>query len=273
MSRLGLLLRLILVWLLGSTILAAFSWIVLGLGLGPGGGRALGRLGVWASYWAVLGAIFFLGLTLEQRFTRLCRAAPRLSEGFQLTIRRAFEDLPLPWPLVRVFPSALPQFAVVRSWGGAGSVFVSEGLAALLSEEELRAVLRWCALRCARPGLSLQSLFGQMAIWAFSCIPEGWRSTVLEQALPRFDRSSSKEVRGLRPWSSLRFLVFFPFANGFFRLSQFNLRPEPDLRLAGAELHRSMPALSEHWFSAMRKISRAAQTWYVPVISEPLPRA
>ena len=151
-------------------------------------------------------------------------------------------------------------------------MYLSRGLVASLTEDELRAVLRWSALRCARSGLGLESLCGAAAIRLFRGVPSSWRAIALEGGLPIPGDAPGRHVPELNPLSALRFLVVYPWADLFFRCSHLarmlgsspveELLPDPS---------GIMGLWAEDWIGAMRKASRAAEVWRTAIV--PAPRA
>jgi hypothetical protein len=159
----------------------------------------------------------------ERSILHAYRAKEESPKGLVRSIQLAMKDENLPTPRLSVFADPSPNILVVRSLGGKGSILMSQGLIALLNEEELRAVLSWCSFRLKQRGIVFQSFCSVLAIWILSLAPTSWVSLVFS------GRTLSRdEERTLSPISAVGFLILFPIARFFFRLGrpiQTSLRP------------------------------------------------
>lgn len=239
-------LRLSLFSLVVAAIVSAFAWAILGgvhaiawraWLMGP---AAVGAAWLWIAISAEAGLAHSLGYV---------EAAP---PALAYTIARAFERLAGKAPRVFVFGSPLPSFAVARSFVGEGEgvIFISRGLLAQLSENELRAALRWCALRSRQPGVALESLCAYAALRLYALAPAGWREV-----------GSRPGARGLDPLSCLAFLFVHPLAQYLAEAGR-HWPDEVDLALV-PDPSGVMGEWQEHWFSAVRGVRRALDTWRV----------
>lgn len=247
MSRvLSLLARLFVFSVIVAAVISAFAWALVG-GFHEIAWRA------WFVGPAVVGtAWLWTAISAEAGLTRTLGYVEVAPPALKHTIARAFERLGGKPPRVMIFASPLPSFAVARSFVGEGPgvVFLSRGLLAQLSERELRAALRWCALRSRQPGLALESLCAYAAIRLFALAPAGWR-----------DVGSKPGVRGLEPWSCLAYLFVHPLAR-FLAEAGRHWPDEIDLALV-EDPTGLMGEWQEHWFSAVREVRRALATWRV----------
>jgi hypothetical protein len=144
-------------------------------------------------------------------------------------------------------PDPAPSALVVRSLLGRGRILVSQGILALLSEEELRALLGAAVIRCGDRRLPLQSACALLAVTTLSLAPREWVSMVFAGRTPRPERGKK---RPLSPVSALRFLAIFPIARVFMKLGSM-----------GESALRARLLDSPHSGAAVRKISHAIHPW------------
>ncbi len=119
-------------------------------------------------------------------------------------------------PKLAVFPSSAPNAVVVRELGSPGTLLLSQGLLALLSEPELRSILRLCAVELRSPGIRIRSLSAVLALWVLELAPRNWVETILTGR--RIPKPNSKNSLG--PFSAMLFLLLFPAARSFLALSR-----------------------------------------------------
>lgn len=196
--------------------------------------------------------LVFVGLRTERVVSRFLRAGELADIPLQRTFERVVteletaKDYEVMRPEVWLYPDALPNALAVRGFGGDGSIFLSQGLVAQLTEAEIRAVLKTSLLRLQESQWVLNSLCAGLAIRIFRRMPVGWKKLLFSSA-----QSTRQEGESLTVWNLVVFLLLFPFGRFFQRLciripieqSQDGLTPED----------------KNAWQDAVRKIRTAAE--------------
>lgn len=109
---------------------------------------------------AAICLIFVLGLIFqsEKGLLRFLTLKDTLPPGLERSLQYATEDLEICTPQLVIHTSALPSVYLWRSPRSAGTISLSQGLLACLSENELRAILRLTSLRALAHDLPSQTL-------------------------------------------------------------------------------------------------------------------
>lgn len=155
------------------------------------------------------GVIGLLGMILiaaysEHGIAKAYHAEKPIPQGLMRTLQFIDEEGSEPTPHLLVYSDPTPNVFTVRSFGGKGTVLLSQGLVALLNEEELRAILRMCLYRVRKTPLVFQSFCAQLTIWSLASAPQVWVDLVFS------GRTLSKEEeRLLSPLSTVGFLISF----------------------------------------------------------------
>src|SRR5690606_9906586 len=82
-------------------------------------------------------------------------------------------------PRIRIFVDPSPNVFVARSWMGQGTLYLSQGLLHLLTEQELRDVLRESMLRLDHPALVTSSYGAVLASLMLAKAPRHWALAAL----------------------------------------------------------------------------------------------
>lgn len=199
------------------------------------------------------GVLLLSALCAERAVKKVCKATDRASPGMARTIELVMRQHPAAVPRVLIYPDPFPNALVVRSLGSTGTLFLSQGLIALLTDQELQAILGMCIEALGRPGILLQSFSSTLALWVLSGWPEAWRNLVFPGRL-----KWKEQKRILSPLSTLPILVLFPVALVFYRLGHLQL-PEPQ-----------SSRLDENRSIAVRKINQTLRIWGLSERREPL---
>jgi hypothetical protein len=189
--------------------------------------------------------MLFIAWKSEYIVARVHRASSVIPDGLHRTLELALSgDIEKQWPHLLVFSDPSPNALIIRSWGGSGTILVSQGLVALLNEEELRAILQLCVLRLKEPGIAFQSFCFIFALGALSFAPRPWVNLVFTgRTLPRV------EERLLGPCSALGFLVLFPVVRFFLYFGRSPIRSRTTSQLGGI------------YSAAMQKVAQAIHIW------------
>ncbi len=225
------------------------TWAMLAAGAGWAFDGISGAILAGMIMTAFLAGVAFFSEWLIKRLLWVRPPRADLLDGLHRSMERAIEERGsgrVPRMQVIAEPSA--NLIVARSWFGKGSVFISQGMLVLLTEEELRAILRLCLKRLEQPDLPLQSLCAVLASWMLWFAPRGWVNSLLagRPVLP-------EERRFFNPLSLLRFLMFFPLAQALIRLGG-----------RGAVLGfvpKGSVSRSNELIDALRKIEKSAHLW------------
>jgi hypothetical protein len=208
------------------------------------GSAILGREGVIVGIILALTGIFVIAIGAEKGIILAHGATIEIPKGLKRSLEKILEELYQKKLRILIYPDPTPNALVIRSFGGSGTVLLSQGLVALLNEEEVRSVLRLCLVRIREPGIVFQSFCSLLAVWSLSFAPRLWVNLVFAgRTLTRI------EERLLSPISAIGFLVLFPFARFLLNLGR------PPFR--GQTLHGLGGASS----SAIQKISQAVHLW------------
>jgi hypothetical protein len=192
---------------------------------------------------ALIGMVIVASLA-ERSVSRAHFAGKNIPKGLSRTLAIAMEGQPGKVPHILIFADPSPNALLIRSLGGRGTILLSQGLIALLSEEELRSVLRLCVSRIREPGIVLQSFCCTLVVWALNFAPYAWVNLVFEGR-----ELSSSDERFLGPFSALGFLVLFPAVRFFITFGRPPLRNQQPIGLGGT------------YSSAVQKITQAVHIW------------
>lgn len=186
----------------------------------------------------------------DRFFARVLRASREIPAGLDTTLRFAHEELVredafrYPVPRFWVYPDALPNALTVRSLGSEGSIFISQGLLGILSEAELRAVIRESIRRIEDSEWLFNSLCASLASRTLRLVPAGCRQLFFAGAAPGAFRGNLGVTR------LVTFLLVAPLARLFLGFCG------ESSRYGGP---RDPGGLSEpHLVTAMRKAAAAA---------------
>jgi Zn-dependent protease with chaperone function len=172
---------------------------------------------------------------LAERIQCLAHSAQtELPAGLSRTVERVAAALgpatPGPnMPRIRVFSDPAPSALVARSLGGHGTVLVSQGLLALLDEEELRDVLRALLLGARARGIVVRSASAALASAVLGLAPKRWSRLV-------FGGAPGGPAGSAGPGAALAFAAFFPPARFYLSMS----RPIGNPPLPGSSARRRL---------------------------------
>jgi len=232
MLRLRILARSILVLLFLITPVAAVGyWLQTSEGAAAG---ALAGLGFW----------IFLMFLAERGIRLSIGAKEDLPAGVCRSAEMATAGNPDELPRIIVYEEAAPNAIVARSFGSRGTVFLSQGLIALLDEQELRAVIQMAKARVRSPGIVLQTFCAFLSVLLLLMAPKQWSKLFFSgRPLHR------GEEQMLSPFSVFRFLLVFPATRFFLSASHM----PRDLQIASETRDAAV--------SALRKIARSVSIW------------
>jgi heat shock protein HtpX len=220
-------------------LICSLPALVLGTALGGCSGAFIGVV-------LSLGSVLLVALTSEYLIAKVYQARAEIPRGLSRSLELTLSNIPgkRKLPKLLIYSDPAPNILVIRSLGGSGSVLVSQGLIALLNEEELRAVFQFCLGRISTLGIVFQSVCSLLALWILTVSPHTWVNLVfVGRTLP------SREEALLSPFSALSFFVLFPLAQFFLNLGRFPKR-------------RKEISQPESTFSrAMQKISLSIHIW------------
>lgn len=201
-------------------------------------GAILGTVIVWLG-------LFFAALWAEKGIARAHGATSQVPKGLARSLDRVLmEEKSSLRPRVMVYSDASPNALAIASLGGPGTILLSQGLIALLNEEELRVVLLLCLSRLKESGIRFQSFCSILAVWALGFAPPAWVGLVFS------GKVLSKSDEGLlHPPAVVGFLVVFPLARLFLRLG----KPVRKYENPGKS--------NEFYAAALQKIVHAIQIW------------
>lgn len=172
---------------------------------------------VGAAAGAIAGALFwvFVMFWAEHGIRLSIGAKEEMPAGVLRTSIVAASSLPYQAPRVVVYEETAPNAIVARSFWSRGTVMVSQGLIALLDEQELRAIIRLAHARARSPGIVLQTFCAFFSVLLFLLVPQSWSKLFFSgRPLHR------GEEQLLSPASMLRFLLIFPATRFFLNASQ-----------------------------------------------------
>jgi hypothetical protein len=220
--------------------LAGLGWLAAGW-RGAAAAAALGTL--------VLLITAFRG---ERIVGRLHGARDALPGGLRRTLGRVLDAESGAAPRLLLVPDPSPNALVAGSLGGGRTIFLTQGLVALLTEPELRAILTQCVRRARAPGAALRTLTAVLAYRVLSAAPREWT----ELALTGTSRSER-----LSPLRAILFCALFPAGTWLVRLGG---RPEPggDPGPAWADAARKIDAQIRRWGSQAYPGMLALQLFY-----------
>lgn len=194
-----------LVFLLITTAMVGSFGFLLG-GMTVAGLFMVLYLGMW-------GVVF---LSAEGHIMSTYRASLELPPGLRVTFDRALEGQNLnSRPQLAVFDDPAPEILSIRSVWGDGTVLLSSGTLAALSEGELRDILRTISMRLPLAQLRLRTTLGSLALRFLNRLPQNSRELLRGSPLP----SETSTRIGFFRW--LRFLVFTSLASWIMNLAGF----------------------------------------------------
>jgi Zn-dependent protease with chaperone function len=113
-------------------------------------------------------------------------------------------------PSVAFFRDPAPQILAVKSLRSEGTIFVSQGLIAVLDEEELRDILQQTLGRLQSPDMLVRSLAATLAIRALRISPPAWVSLFFGGQTLAFQQASQGSAL-----SFIRFSILLPWVRFF----------------------------------------------------------
>lgn len=182
----------------------------------------------------------------EHGIVRTYGVQSSLSPGLKRTLELVAAQSRRKAPNLVVYADPSPNAMVVRSLGSKGTILISQGLASLLSEEELRAVLRWCIYRVQQPTLVLNSICSYFLLLVLFFAPKSWIDLAFAGRTLSDDEEATLSAR-----SAAGFLVVFPMIRYLNRLS----KPLKRKRKAPS------PNFGLSYLTAIQKIVQAIQIW------------
>ena len=180
--------------------------------------------------WALglmLGVVCFLvvGLLSETWILGLHSLVDYAPRGLKRSIERVEEQLRVQGQLqVKIYRDAAPKALVLRSWGSFGTVLLSQGLVASLTESELRKLLTHCWKHLRHSETVLATMTAYLAQFLMRFSSSSWVHVFYLQA----ESQAQWEKRKLSPQSILSFLIFYPWFRFFLLLGRKIRHPEAE---------------------------------------------
>lgn len=241
------------------SVLARLVFLALLFILPPAG---IGALLPWGWKSAIGGAglgfglFLWTGFSIERIVRRAVGAFRAPPQGLLRTLERSLERAPFPAPQLLVYEDPSPNALILRSlrsgrsWGGSGTLLVSQGLIQHLSEEELREVFKYSARLAIQPEALLRSYVAVAMCLLLRFAPDAWIKMVWAgRPGSRLRRRTDR----LTPASFLEFILVLPWVRGLHRIAGGRSPRERDLE---AWL-KNRPELD----SAVRKVQVQLTRW------------
>jgi heat shock protein HtpX len=185
------------------SIVVSFIPVLLGAAISGFHGMVLGLLFSWI-------VIVLIALTSEKILPQIFGAQSQVPAGLRRTLDCVLKGTDFKRPRILIYADSYPNALVVRAITGRGSILVSQGMIALLSDRELREVMKLCLVRLGERTLVFQSLSSIFAICVLSLIPRSWSKLAFGRQI-----SYSKKETELGPFSTLVFLLLYPVVQFF----------------------------------------------------------
>jgi hypothetical protein len=189
--------------------------------------------------------IFYSALRTELILAKLYGSSSDIPQGLTRSLELVFDsNSRRPLPRLLVFRDPSPNTLIVKSLTGSGTILLSQGMIALLNEEELRAILELCIIRLDEPGIIFQSFCSTLALGILKFAPRAWSNLAFT------GRALSKdEERLLSPLSSIGFLILLPIAHNLVNIGRIPVKNRSSIQLAGP------------YSVAMQKVAQAVHIW------------
>lgn len=180
----------------------------------------LGGKGVWIGVGASCLVLFGLLVSSEKLLSQLYQAHLEIPQGLRRSLEMAIQGRHGGLPKILMFSEPTPSILFARSLGQKGTIFVSQGLVAFLSETELRRVFNLCGLKLQGKKILFQSLCATIVLLLLRISPPGWSQFMISG-----QKIASKDYQLLTPFSLLVFFIFPPILQFFSKAgSQLNLK-------------------------------------------------
>jgi hypothetical protein len=204
--------------------------------------------GVWGIVFAAgvsLLGVVYMALSTENLIAKIHRAGSEIPKGLERSLELVLsQQKNKQAPRVLIFGDPSPNALIVKSWFGSGTILISQGMIALLNEEELRAILKLCLQRLWERGSSFQSLCALLALFTLSFAPHSWIHLFFAGRALR----KEEEVL-LSPLSGMRFFALYPATRLFVYLGKTSKSGRRQVSLSGPD------------FVAVQKVIQAIQIW------------
>lgn len=199
--------------------------------------------------------VAIVGFLTERLILRFYPPVTEAPVGLQRTLERVAQIHEVRRvPKIYVFADPSPNALVARSIGGTGTLLISQGMAALLNEAELRAVLTLCLYRNQRIDLVAQTLSATLASGLLRLAPRQWVATLLVGQPSRLDRKPSLKAVSLTVLGFCVFLAILPLVRAILSLGG-------TFRILEVEAPVATPDAALQQANALRKIEKAAGSW------------
>ncbi len=182
------------------------------------GGVLLEKKGLWIGF---LGSILCVGSVMvfsENLMGYIFRRDKKIFKGLSRTLEIVESEFGGVSPRLIVFSDPAPDALALRSIGGRGTIFISQGMIGLLSEKELQAILKECMSRLSQPGVALQGLCFTVVHFFLAIAPQGWVGLVFSG-----NDISRRGKYLLSPISAIGFLILFPIIRFFLKFGSLSL--------------------------------------------------
>ena len=211
------------------------------------GGVFFGKVGALAGLSLGALGVLFIAIFSESLTAHIFKGSPSIQSGSLLTLREALDaGNRRRIPDLYVYPDPIPDVLTLRSFGGKGAILLSQGLLSLVSEEELRGLLRLSDRRNFQRGAVLQGFCLFVAMILFKSAPRSWGNLLYSAESTQIERGVGTRSE-LGPFSALISVLFFPFIRFLLKMGNLELDAQCQIELSPACL------------SALHKINQAVQ--------------
>ncbi len=206
---------------------------------------AFGMKGAGIGIFSTLLGLIIVGLSSERGIAGIYLVHSNIPQGLSRSLEIALQSLNVKRvPQLVIVSETLPHALVVKSLGGHGTIFLTQGLISILNEQELGAVLLLCLARLKEKSLVFQSFCSILMIWILNFAPKSWVNLIFRE------RSvTSVDEEFLNPISGVGFFILFPPVNILLRLSKSRFFKQNKI------------VCEEQYFSATRKIAQSIHIW------------
>ncbi len=216
-------------------LLVMFPGVLIGFALWELRGAALGA---GTMIMILCAALFGSEWNLKRISEAESQVPPGLLRSYELTLDGNISGA----PHLKIYSDPFPRIFVARSFGGRGTILLSQGMIALMREEDLRLIFGLLVNRARNPAVVFRSFCGTLATWALKFTPKAWKDLVFSN--PPF---SAGEQKLLTPLSALKSFLPLTLALFFYKLGtiQKSLKSE----------------MCEGQLEALRKLEQSDRFW------------
>jgi hypothetical protein len=190
--------------------------------------------------------ILAMALGAEKAYAWIFRAHSKVPKGFVRSLKLAIQPQSRPLPRLLIFPDPVPQALSIRALGGNGTILLSQGLAVILKEQELRTLFQLSEAQTRKTGIVFRTFCGLLNLLVLRCTSHSWKKLIFYKGSLTQEMESS-----LTPLRFFRFLMIYPFIQMLLlagRSAQSLFQTE-DIEKSQESLRCFKPALSSSAFA------------------------